>query len=122
MLNNSLDYHRGFVDAAMYLMLDTLVCIDEEKELEYAVSAHYGTQFKIEMSWVKEYKLDKFEGNHEVPPDGITKIYDSQELYFNYNEKKRKVIKDILEELEIIESKPNPSEVMIEDDEQDWER
>ena len=79
--------------------------IEDEKELEVWVSYVELNRWAINLRWVENFTENK--DGDDVP------IYDRQIIYVNVNANSRKVIKDLLCELESIAEKPCPELVEV---------
>ena len=99
----TLDYFKGFTDATIDLLLEEEVFIDEEKDIHYSVSERGVHGWKIAFDWIIGYKQAKHSID-ENPADSVLPVRDTQELYFTYEVKNSKVIKEITAQLEIIQN------------------
>ena len=79
--------------------------IEDEKELEVWVSYVELNRWAINLRWVENFTENKY--GDDVP------IYDRQIIYVHVDANSRKVIKDLLCELESIAEKPCPELIEI---------
>ena len=99
----SLDYFKGATDIAIGLLLEEEIFIDEEKDMQYSVSERGVHGWKISFDWIIGFNTPK-KSICENPADSTQPVRDTQELYFSYDVKNSKIIKEITAQLEIIQN------------------
>lgn len=93
----NLNYLKGLVDSIVSYTTEFTQEIDiSDKECTHYVYPHQNG-FAVRFDWIKAYVFNKV--SNEDEPD-----YDHQILYFSKVEKKDKIIKEILSQLESIEA------------------
>lgn len=98
----ALEYYIGAVEAIIELLTESEISIEPEKGFVFFIVGDKN-HFQLKMSWIRGYQPADFQGDHDNPADPDVPVYDSQAIYFNYDVKMRKIIKDIRAELEVIE-------------------
>jgi len=93
----NLNYLKGLVDSIVSYTTEFTQEIDiSDKECTHYVYPHQNG-FAVRFDWIKAFIYDKF--SNESEPD-----YDHQIIYFSKVEKKDKIIKEIVSQLESIEA------------------
>lgn len=101
----TLDYLEGIVDA-LYYTQEELLGSEIEDEKNFDMKAYMCcNDFEVRLTSTIGYKDAKFENDEHIP------VNSTQVIYIKQDTKVRKVIKDILAEMEVIYNQPTPEMV-----------
>lgn len=104
----TLDYYKGLVYGIIEYETSEGIHISDEKEFEYRVFERGNNGWAVEMKCIQAYKEAKFKGDYFQPADNDEPIHYEQVLYFTFDTKVNKVIKEVILELNNIANMPTP--------------